>query len=80
MQYNCGAMCFLKVSDEENQSAGAQVSKIHVVLTAFSICMCTQPQPSAGSLQVEEMGQEDGPCPITLLGPVELLCNSYTST
>lgn len=62
------------------EAARVQISKIHVVLTAFSICRCPQSQPSAGSLQVEEMGQEDGPCLITLLGPVELLCNSYTST
>lgn len=51
-------------------AAGAQVRKVHTVLTAFSICTCTQSQPVAGSLQVEELRREDGLCFIMLLGLV----------
>lgn len=52
----------------KSRAAGAQVRKVHAVLAALSICMCPQSQLAAASLQVEEIGREDGPCLITLLG------------
>lgn len=61
--FSCRAFNMMK-----SRAAGAQVRKVHAVLAALSICMCPQSQLAAVSLQVEEIGREDGPCLITLLG------------